>query len=169
MYLKRLVVNSLEYNLWANQQFAEWLLGKDENLLLQEVPSSFSSILQTVNHIRVTQEYWWSVVGEIRNFAPTHVEPELSGFAVFARLIANSQELLNYVKSLSEEELQTTRFIQNKLFECHLSVFEYTQQLAIHGTYHRGQVVTIARNVGITDAPLTDYVFWRGVVCDYFI
>ncbi|MFB6801427.1 DinB family protein [Peribacillus butanolivorans] len=26
-----------------------------------------------------------------------------------------------------------------------------------HSTYHRGQIITIGRNVGLTDAPMTDF------------
>ncbi|WP_315819131.1 DinB family protein [Paraflavitalea speifideaquila] len=29
-----------------------------------------------------------------------------------------------------------------------------------HSTYHRGQVVTIGHQVGLKDAPITDYMFY---------
>jgi uncharacterized damage-inducible protein DinB len=37
---------------------------------------------------------------------------------------------------------------------------EYLLQVLNHSTYHRGQVITIGRNVGLTDAPMTDYNFY---------
>jgi len=33
-----------------------------------------------------------------------------------------------------------------------------------HGTYHRGQIITIARNIGITDPPTTDYNYYNMVL-----
>jgi uncharacterized damage-inducible protein DinB len=30
-----------------------------------------------------------------------------------------------------------------------------------HSTYHRGQIVTMGRNLGFTDAPMTDYNFYN--------
>jgi uncharacterized damage-inducible protein DinB len=38
--------------------------------------------------------------------------------------------------------------------------FEMLQQCFNHGTYHRGQIVTLGRNLKITDAPATDYFFY---------
>jgi len=29
-----------------------------------------------------------------------------------------------------------------------------------HSTYHRGQIITIGRNLGMTDAPMTDFNFY---------
>jgi uncharacterized damage-inducible protein DinB len=30
-----------------------------------------------------------------------------------------------------------------------------------HSTYHRGQIVTIARSLGIIDPPSTDFMAWK--------
>jgi uncharacterized damage-inducible protein DinB len=34
-------------------------------------------------------------------------------------------------------------------------------QVMNHSTYHRGQIITIGRNLGFTDAPMTDYNFYN--------
>ena len=59
MSLKKLMTNYAEYNLWVNQQFVKWLTTKSDDLLHKEVPSSFSSIVKTLNHIWATEEYWY--------------------------------------------------------------------------------------------------------------
>lgn len=35
--------------------------------------------------------------------------------------------------------------------------FEFILQIVNHSTYHRGQIITIGRNVGLIDAPMTDF------------
>ncbi len=80
---------------------------------------------------------------------------------VFAGLVAQSETLAAYAQSLNVESLQE---------QCPFSIpyvgdfvrprFEMIQHTVNHSTYHRGQIVTIGRNVGLTDAPMTDYMFY---------
>lgn len=65
------------------------------------------------------------------------------------------------IKSFSEEELSKEVKIESPWFQCNLPRYEYLIQVINHGTYHRGQIVTIERNIGITDATNTDYNFYN--------
>jgi uncharacterized damage-inducible protein DinB len=38
--------------------------------------------------------------------------------------------------------------------------FEFLQHCINRSTYHRGQIITIARNAGITNPPITDYAIY---------
>lgn len=53
--------------------------------------------------------------------------------------------------------------IESPWFQCNLPKYDYLMQVINHGTYHRGQIVTIGRNIGITDATNTDYNFYNVV------
>ncbi|MBC7826979.1 MAG: damage-inducible protein DinB, partial [Chitinophagaceae bacterium] len=64
------------------------------------------------------------------------------------------------IRSFTEIELVEKIKVVSPWFEANLSRCEYLQHLVSHGTYHRGQIVTIGRNVGMTDAPMTDYIFF---------
>ena len=64
MSLQKLMSNNAEYNVWANQQFVNWLSAKSDELLYKEVPSSYSSIIKTLNHIWSSQEYWWGMIAQ---------------------------------------------------------------------------------------------------------
>lgn len=64
MSLKKLMTNYTDYNLWANQHFVNWLSTKSDDLLYQEIPSSFPGIIKTLLHIWSTQEYWYSIIAE---------------------------------------------------------------------------------------------------------
>ncbi|NQD69781.1 DUF1572 family protein [Sphingobacterium shayense] len=161
MYLKQIILNSLEYNLWVNEQYYKWLSDKSDILLTTHVESSFSSILHTLHHILQTQEYWWSVIKEQQDIAVEREVTDLDRGQIFDSLIGSSRLLVSYFKELDQEELLKTVEIKNEWFTCNFSKFEYVQQLTYHAAYHRGQVVTIGRALGVVDAPLTDYNFWN--------
>jgi len=150
--------NFAKYNLWANKTMAEWLRPKEESLLLQEVVSSFNSIRSTVLHIYNTQSYWTSVI-KGSEFTPS----EFTGSTteLLDMLTERSAELADYIQAITEQQITETRKIVNPWFECNFPVFEYLLQVVNHTTYHRGQVVTIGRQVGITDAPMTDYNYYN--------
>lgn len=160
MSLKQMMTNYAEYNLWVNQQFSNWLSAKSDELLHQEVVSSFSSIIKTLNHIWATEEYWYSVIAETPEFDKREVT-ELITAEILEGLVHRSKCLAQYIASLSEEELTKTIKIDNPWFQCELPRYEYLLQVVNHGTYHRGQIVTMGRNIGITDASNTDYNFYN--------
>jgi uncharacterized damage-inducible protein DinB len=162
MSLQKLMTNYADYNVWVNQQFVNWLSAKSDELLNQEVPSSYSSIAKTLRHILETEEYWYSVIAETAPFERKE-NVILSTKEIFEGLLQSSAKLAEYIKSLSEEALSKEIKIENPWFQCELPLSEYLLQVVNHGTYHRGQIVTIGRNIGITDASNTDYNFYNVV------
>ena len=162
MSLKKIMSNYADYNLWVNQQFVNWLSAKSDELLHQELPSSYSSIIKTLNHIWATEEYWYSIVAETSEFDKRE-NVELITDEIFRGLINRSTHLAELINSLSEEELTKKIKIESPWFQCELPKCDYLLQVINHGTYHRGQIVTIGRNIGITDATNTDYNFYNVV------
>lgn len=162
MSLKKIMSNYADYNLWVNQQFVNWLSPKPDELLYAEVPSSFSTIVKTLDHIWSTEEYWFYVISET-DLLEKKPENELSKEEIFAGLLNSSTKLKHLINSLSEEDLMKEVKIVNPWFECELPVSDYLLQVINHGTYHRGQIVTMGRNIGITDASNTDYNFYNVV------
>ena len=162
MSLKRIMSNYADYNLWVNQQFVNWLSPKSDELLYTEMPSSFPTIMKTLDHIWSTEEYWFSIISE-SSLSEKKAESELSKEEIFAGLLHSSTKLKHLINSLSEEDLVKEVEIINPWFECELPISEYLIQVINHGTYHRGQIVTMGRNIGITDATNTDYNFYNVV------
>jgi uncharacterized damage-inducible protein DinB len=161
MNLKTLITHSAQYNNWVGNKYIDWLSEKSDEQLNQEVISSFPTILTTLHHIWQTQQYWWSHIAENGDFDFGEISAAASKEEIFAGLKNNSQKLVDYIESLSEEELAKNVKIESPWFQCDFSKYEYIQHAIMHGTYHRGQIVTMGRNVGITDAPMTDYNFWN--------
>jgi uncharacterized damage-inducible protein DinB len=154
-----LMKNYANYNLWANTILIGWLKTKPTALLEQEVASSFPSIKLTLLHIWQTERYWLSILKK-------EEEPIIKPFTgtieqVFSALMKTSAQLASYVNLMTDETVQEKTLIASPWFTCDFRNFEYIMQVANHSTYHRGQVVTIGRNLGFTDAPMTDYNFYN--------
>jgi len=152
-----LMKNYANYNFWANLTLVNWLKNHPEKLLEQEVLSSFKSVKLTLAHILQTQEYWYSILSktefEFREYGSLN--------NVFDTLLKQSENLAVYVTALSESRFEENTPIQSPWFSCDFQNFEYVMQVFNHSTYHRGQIVTICHNLGITGAPMTDYNFYN--------
>lgn len=161
MSLQHLISNYAEYNFWANQSLVDWLKTKDRGVFEAEVPSSYPSILKSLNHIWAVEEFWHSVVAEDELKSSRYLDQNLHVDKVVDGIIQESQRLLDYVKTLSEEALLTKVPIDTPWVSGEMPRFEFLQHVFNHSTYHRGQLITIGRILGLTDAPMTDYNFFN--------
>lgn len=161
MSILKLMTNTANYNDWVTQQYINWLSQKTDKELNAQIPSSFPTILLTLDHIWTTQDYWVDIITESNSF---EFNPDRSGISkdeIFNGYEASSKQLAEYVNGLSETDLSKTVKIEQEYFQCNYEKYEYIQHIINHGFYHRGQIVTVGRNVGITDAPMTDYNFYK--------
>lgn len=155
-----LMKNYTQYNLWANKTLVNWLRTKEESVLEQEVPSSFSSVKKTLSHILQTQQYWLSIIR--RDETPELFQGETSTLEeVFSTIIAQSEEFAAFVEGMSADGISEKTMVVSQWFQSDFANFEYIMQVMNHSTYHRGQITTIGRNLGFTDAPMTDYNFYN--------
>ncbi|THU40979.1 damage-inducible protein DinB [Niastella caeni] len=154
-----LMKNYANYNLWANTTLISWLKTKPAASLEKEMPSSFAGIKLTLLHIWQTERYWLSILKKEKPV--TQSEFNGSVYDVFDVLLKTSGELADYINKMTDENVQDKTLIESQWFRCNFRNFEYIMHYANHSTYHRGQVVTIGRNLGFTDAPMTDYNFYN--------
>jgi uncharacterized damage-inducible protein DinB len=156
--LTTLVRDYVAYNAWANRTLVNWLRTKSVELFDKEVASSFPSLKQTLIHIWDTERFWLSVIRQVppppsfRFHAYDGTLQELMD-----SLVNESEELVSYVGSLPDALLEEKIQLSTPWFQANRSRFEYIHHTMNHSTYHRGQLITIGRNGGLTDAPLTDY------------
>lgn len=153
--------NYASYNSWANKTLVNWLRTKPAELLVQEVPSSFPTIQATLQHIWQAQCYWLGILrkDEDPRASLQPVTPTLD--EVLDGIVAQSQEMADFIETMVEEQVNEPVRVVNPWFECNFPAFEYVMQVMNHGTYHRGQVTTMGRHLGFTDAPMTDYNFYN--------
>lgn len=158
MILKNLILNYTSYNLWANEAIIHYLKNIEKELLNKTVPSSFSSINFTIQHLLRAQKFWLAFIKQ----------EDTSGFkwavrnedieVYFEELLENSAELKRICNLFTEAELLEILSLQQNWEKNKLPRYEYILHVVNHSTFHRGQLVTILRMLGVKDGiPATDY------------
>lgn len=154
MNLQKITTRFLQYNLWANERLTSWLLTLPREILYEKTASSFGTIDHTLQHILAAENYWHAVLvkGEINAFNQSVKENAIE--EVITDLITSSQKLLNDLSPFNEQQLFETIAASDS----NQSRYEYILHLVNHGSYHRGQIVTLCRILGVTaEVPVTDY------------
>jgi len=162
MSLKNLISNYSAYNAWANHRIVTWLSTVDQDLLYKQTPSSYTSLDYTMQHILRTQRYWLLFVSEEdasrNNWSIREGEVE----NIMTELIEVSEKMKKRFSAFSEDDLLKVLHLRSDWAQNDLPRYEYIQHIINHGTFHRGQIITIARAIGITDGIVnTDYNFFN--------
>ena len=155
------LVDHLTYNLWANERIGHLLMAQDEPILNREMKSSFASITKTVLHVWDAEVIWLTRLkgGSLadwpsKNFTGGRAEM-LKGW------IATSSELLQFVKNKDESFLQQKISYKNMKGDAYENpVEEILYHMVNHGSYHRGQIITLLREAGVTQLVTTDLIAW---------
>ena len=154
MYIRNLSNRLLSYNLWATERITSWLMTIDQSQLYVDVGSSFGSIDRTLQHILSAQNYWYSIIIEDKVNEFDQPFKENSVAEVMSDLIKGAQKIVDDISELNEQQL----IERIKASDSTQSRYEYIFHLVNHSSYHRGQVVSICRSLGIKDEiPVTDY------------
>lgn len=145
-----------KYNAWANERIVNWLRNEPAQAMAKEVPSSFPSIRLTLAHIRGAETYWLSVFTGAPS--PDHYD-DSSMEALFDSVVRQSVRVSAFVNGLDESAiLRLVRKDESGATE--LPLYQFLIHVFNHSTFHRGQIVTIARNVGLTRPPVTDFEYF---------
>lgn len=161
MNLKHLMINYAAYNAWANDSVVNWLRNKPNAVLFEETPASFSSLVKTLSHILAVQEFWEAIVTETPLFSNRYLAQEFDAEEIFTTIGAQSHKLTTLLGDLTDEDMTKEITLDLPWAKGKLPRFEFLQHVFNHSTYHRGQLTTIGRNVGLTDVPMLDYSFYN--------
>lgn len=156
--MKELLVSYTKYNLWANAKIAELLISLDRQLLDKELISSFNTIRKTAYHIWDAEVIWYNRLKGVsftdwpsKDFSGTDND-------FFKKFVEHSSKFPVFVGDKSEDELASTfkyKTLDGKEYEN--LVGNIIVHVMNHSTFHRGQLITMLRNVGYTDFSSTDY------------
>lgn len=159
--MKELLKQYAAYNIWASQRIIELLLTLPEEKQLQEVPSSFNSLLKTVLHMLDAESIWWQ-----RMKLQERINVPSEGFAgkmqdACSALLQQSKQWEEWVINATELSIDHVFQYQNTKREVFkMPVYQMVHHVFNHGTYHRGQLVNMLRQLGIEKIPQTDFAIW---------
>ena len=153
--------NHLAYSVWANETLVDRLKKLDDSLLHQEVKSSFTSIAKTLLHMWDAEVVW------LKRFQGTSLSgwpsKDFTGTTteLLSGVLNSSRDIQKFVASRGEDFVNGTfRYKNLKGNEFEDSVEPILFHIVNHGTYHRGQITTILRELGVTDLASTDIIFY---------
>ena len=161
--MKDLLIDYCKYEIWANNRLFNATMELASELHAAEMVSSFPSLYHTWLHIWSGQYVWMQrIKGEDISERPAKV---FKGTMEELRdgLMANTREWVEFVKGATEEQLLDSFSVEGRSGKTATFVYkDLVMQVMNHGTYHRGQIVTMLRQHGATDIPATDWLRYKG-------
>jgi len=159
MTLQSLLRDYAVYNHWANQRIIDWISDQPLELMDRQTPSSFPTLRMTFLHIWDAQYLWYErLLGVSPDSFPSK---QYDGLIqdVFEGVLRSSEKLAQFLVQQSDD------FIAGNVVYKTTSGKEFTHMASEiiltvlqHSTYHRGQIVTMGRSLGIANPPQTDYI-----------
>jgi uncharacterized damage-inducible protein DinB len=151
-----------DFNAWANNRTLDSCAALSPEQLTRDLGSSFKSVRDTLAHIYGAEWVWlerWH--GRVPAGLPSAADfPDLE--TLRRRFSDIDRNLVDYVASLTADDLirvLTIKTSSGATFSQPL--WQMLQHLANHGSYHRGQVATMLRQLG-AKATGTDLIgFYR--------
>lgn len=155
--MKELLNQYAAFNVWATQRITDVIVQLPEATIHAELVSSFPTLYKTVLHLLDAESIWWQ-----RLKLQEHIERPSDTFTgSFAelqkKLLQQSNLFLEWVSNATEPQLQHVfAYIrekeQIKMQVCHMLLHVFN-----HNSYHRGQLVTMLRQSGVTKIPSMDF------------
>lgn len=162
--MKELLQQFAGYNVWANQKILDVILVLPEEKQNAEVASSFNSLYNTVLHMWNAESIWWQ-----RMKLQEHILVPSENFKGNMKDLSN--ELLNQNRQWQEWINNATDMALDHVFQYQNSkkeqfkqpIYQMLLHVFNHGTYHRGQLINMLRQLGVEKLPATDFIVYSRV------
>lgn len=145
-----------KYHVWANGVIIDRLKELPQDIYHKEIQSGFSSVSKVLSHIYLTDYAWFDIISgksmneamvstnQLREQVETKSIEEMK--KLFQDLSERNKALLN-----GQEEIDKLIVVDNPyagLLET--SISESVLHVVTHGSYHRGNIATMLRQMGHT-------------------
>jgi len=151
-----------DYNSWANLRTLDSCAALSEEQFTRDLKSSFASVRDTLVHIAFAEWIWlerWH--GRAPAAFPNAADyPDLE--SVRRRFSELDRNLVDYTASLTGDDLQRVVSFKRISGEALAQpLADLLHQVANHGTYHRGQIATMLRQLGAKPVSTDLLIFYR--------
>lgn len=159
--MKELLQQLALYNIWANQQLLDLICKLPEEQLQKELPSSFPSIHRTLLHMLDAESIWWQRMRLQENTIAPSATFNGTTIELAQQLLQQNRLWESWVLAATPAALDHVfMFYNSKREHFKQPIFQMITHVFNHGTYHRGQLVTMLRQLGVTKIPQTDFGYW---------
>ncbi|HEV8383457.1 MAG TPA: DinB family protein [Candidatus Acidoferrales bacterium] len=151
-----------EYDAWANHRLLDAAAALTPEQFTRDLGSSFPSVRDTLAHIMFGQWIWlerWNDRSP-KSFPSAADFPDLASLR--KRCAEIEADLLAFVRGLTPERIAEVAEYKTLTAGTFSAPLQYTlQHLVNHGTYHRGQVTTMLRQLGAKSVSTDLSLFYR--------
>ena len=149
-----------EYNRWANHTILDAVSKLTPEQFLRDLQSSHRSVRDTLAHILAAEWIWlerWKGSSPNALLDPADF-PNIE--SVRTRLSKVESECTEFIDGLTDESLtEPITYTNTKGERWTYPLGQMLQHVANHSNYHRGQVTTMLRQLGVEPAPVDLLVF----------
>ena len=152
-------VSLFAYNRWADRRVLEACRKLTPEQYGAEPVPGWSSVRSSIVHIAVATEGWLrGLAGQAVEDVPT--EADLPTVDDAARLLDRADRILgDLLPTLTPERLATPQTLRRRGRTATLPPWVVLRHVVNHATYHRGQVASKLKRLGV-EQPATDFAFW---------
>ncbi|MDZ4707855.1 MAG: DinB family protein [Saprospiraceae bacterium] len=150
-----------DYNIWANKEAILWLENISPEQWAQPVVSSFGSIEATVFHLTGAEKLWRERLVKIQSPSFLSTELRVTKAELLGLWMEASVLLREAVFQFDPEQLNDVfgfRRLNGDYME--LAYYQALAHIFNHSTYHRGQLLTLLKQVGYQKITSTDMLFF---------
>lgn len=166
--MKQEVIRLYDYHVWANRKVCEHLQSLSEEIYRKEIVSVFPTIYDAMVHIYTVDRGWLSFfeAGGVAEMTAKYLESlKQSVDSVVAETRGKRIEELG--RMMEELAVRFRAFIERHADvgavypsgDFKARCMDYIQHMVNHGSYHRGNVTAMLRQLGHPGTP-TDYGFY---------
>ena len=145
------------YNSWANDKAMTWLYELSNKQWEQPLTSSFGSVMQTAIHMASAEKIWIDFWTKAPN--PIYLSAHFTGSKneLLSTWETASAGVHDFIANCPEEHYNTpVTFVYPRGGSGQLLYWQTFAHILNHSTYHRGQLVTLLRQVGFTQLSSID-------------
>lgn len=146
-----------EYNIWANAIVCNWLDQITDEQWKHPVVSSFNSVQETVLHLISAEKVWLERLNNTENIswlASTYNGSKQEHIDLWKKV---SEGLKTFIENFDEQNIASKLGFKRLNGEAYsMPHHEIFAHVFNHSTFHRGQLVTMFRQVGFTNVQSTD-------------
>jgi uncharacterized damage-inducible protein DinB len=159
--VKEVFIQYAAYNSWANKLLLSAVEALPDEQQRTEIRSSFPSLFKTVLHMLDAESIWWQRI-RLQEKIERPSETFTGNFSELRNLLLQQNgRWQEWVGSVNEHGLQHEFiYFNSKKERFKQPVHQMLLHLFNHGTYHRGQLVTLLRQLGVEKIPSTDFIEW---------
>lgn len=153
-----MLLDLCKFNVWANHKITGYILSAGDDATHKELVSSFPTILKTLLHIWDAQQIWYARLQG--NTITTWPSKDFKGTLKDAcnGLMTSSNDFVRLTEKFENDFSIVINYKTLDGNEFSNTAEEIIMHCMNHGTYHRGQIITMLRQVGFTEVGSTDYI-----------